>query len=142
MIRRPPRSTRTDTLFPYTTLFRSFRIGALHRTNDVAALTHAAQRVGKIGRQPPMRPAHFGRQPKTLEFSQPAHADGMVECAARLGTDENIRIDIAQHSAVDTGKTLHFHFGPEPLLNRIVGARAHSEMAQPARPTPPAAADL
>src|SRR3546814_13179902 len=28
MIRRPPRSTRTDTLFPYTTLFRS-RIGEL-----------------------------------------------------------------------------------------------------------------
>src|SRR3546814_19056383 len=31
MIRRPPRSTRTDTLFPYTTLFRShaaLRIGA------------------------------------------------------------------------------------------------------------------
>src|SRR3546814_5662984 len=27
MIRRPPRSTRTDTLFPYTTLFRS---GLLH----------------------------------------------------------------------------------------------------------------
>src|SRR3546814_7917150 len=27
MIRRPPRSTRTDTLFPYTTLFRSSRRG-------------------------------------------------------------------------------------------------------------------
>src|SRR3546814_518896 len=27
MIRRPPRSTRTDTLIPYTTLFRSIRIG-------------------------------------------------------------------------------------------------------------------
>src|SRR3546814_17627147 len=27
MIRRPPRSTRTDTLFPYTTLFRSGRSG-------------------------------------------------------------------------------------------------------------------
>src|SRR3546814_1074626 len=26
MIRRPPRSTRTDTLFPYTTLFRSYRL--------------------------------------------------------------------------------------------------------------------
>src|SRR3546814_5472653 len=25
MIRRPPRSTRTDTLFPYTTLFRSYQ---------------------------------------------------------------------------------------------------------------------
>src|SRR3546814_10051127 len=33
MIRRPPRSTRTDTLFPYTTLFRSIRrisYAALH----------------------------------------------------------------------------------------------------------------
>src|SRR3546814_15874004 len=28
MIRRPPRSTRTDTLFPYTTLFRSIRSAA------------------------------------------------------------------------------------------------------------------
>src|SRR3546814_14357447 len=27
MIRRPPRSTRTDTLFPYTTLFRSVELG-------------------------------------------------------------------------------------------------------------------
>src|SRR3546814_3301103 len=30
MIRRPPRSTRTDTLFPYTTLFRS-RVGSVHQ---------------------------------------------------------------------------------------------------------------
>src|SRR3546814_9929249 len=32
MIRRPPRSTRTDTLFPYTTLFRSHhpRISGIH----------------------------------------------------------------------------------------------------------------
>src|SRR3546814_12659931 len=30
MIRRPPRSTRTDTLFPYTTLFRSDRGGRLY----------------------------------------------------------------------------------------------------------------
>src|SRR3546814_15165854 len=29
MIRRPPRSTRTDTLFPYTTLFRSLAVAAL-----------------------------------------------------------------------------------------------------------------
>src|SRR3546814_5488547 len=31
MIRRPPRSTRTDTLFPYTTLFRSTRKGRKNR---------------------------------------------------------------------------------------------------------------
>src|SRR3546814_16735072 len=38
MIRRPPRSTRTDTLFPYTTLFRSL----YHRENihDEAPLAH------------------------------------------------------------------------------------------------------
>src|SRR3546814_13682275 len=30
MIRRPPRSTRTDTLFPYTTLFRSGPVTFLH----------------------------------------------------------------------------------------------------------------
>src|SRR3546814_6119003 len=35
MIRRPPRSTRTDTLFPYTTLFRSRpgRVKMLHQHN-------------------------------------------------------------------------------------------------------------
>src|SRR3546814_7443208 len=31
MIRRPPRSTRTDTLFPYTTLFRSARLPPARR---------------------------------------------------------------------------------------------------------------
>src|SRR3546814_3622591 len=42
MIRRPPRSTRTDTLFPYTTLFRSewqFGVGALGRLFHEVALT-------------------------------------------------------------------------------------------------------
>src|SRR3546814_5991030 len=33
MIRRPPRSTRTDTLFPYTTLFRSPRLASVPRRN-------------------------------------------------------------------------------------------------------------
>src|SRR3546814_6613468 len=34
MIRRPPRSTRTDTLFPYPTLFRSHDIGELLRVQQ------------------------------------------------------------------------------------------------------------
>src|SRR3546814_14988096 len=42
MIRRPPRSTRTDTLFPYTTLFRSgfcfpFNFRRAQRRSDCAA---------------------------------------------------------------------------------------------------------
>src|SRR3546814_1873432 len=41
MIRRPPRSTRTDTLFPYTTLFRSQLKRAL---TDIAALPPGEER--------------------------------------------------------------------------------------------------
>src|SRR3546814_10383393 len=37
MIRRPPRSTRTDTLFPYTTLFRSDRLRALEECRSLLA---------------------------------------------------------------------------------------------------------
>src|SRR3546814_9811773 len=37
MIRRPPRSTRTDTLFPYTTLFRSLPILVAHLVPDGVA---------------------------------------------------------------------------------------------------------
>src|SRR3546814_14895292 len=43
MIRRPPRSTRTDTLFPYTTLFRSFD---LNRPTIVALLYLASFLTG------------------------------------------------------------------------------------------------
>src|SRR3546814_1060717 len=52
MIRRPPRSTRTDTLFPYTTLFRSPRhavYGGLHR-GAVPGRAEAQQRVRNGGR--------------------------------------------------------------------------------------------
>src|SRR3546814_4784735 len=33
MVRRPPRSTRTDTLFPYTTLFRSRNLGDIRKSD-------------------------------------------------------------------------------------------------------------
>src|SRR3546814_17593629 len=42
MIRRPPRSTRTDTLFPYTTLFRSQVVG----TTVSIALRHTLTAIG------------------------------------------------------------------------------------------------
>src|SRR3546814_7380813 len=41
MIRRPPRSTRTDTLFPYTTLFRSYSLLNRDAEKDlIPALAH------------------------------------------------------------------------------------------------------
>src|SRR3546814_2123437 len=44
MIRRPPRSTRTDTLFPYTTLFRSDRVEREQRIAGEVHLRHQARR--------------------------------------------------------------------------------------------------
>src|SRR3546814_12891416 len=46
MIRRPPRSTRTDTLFPYTTLFRS-RFGA-RRVSQSAVFAFMATSILQI----------------------------------------------------------------------------------------------
>src|SRR3546814_6950637 len=46
MIRRPPRSTRTDTLFPYTTLFRSRSYLALNATGRHRFLSLLAEEFG------------------------------------------------------------------------------------------------
>src|SRR3546814_17441274 len=45
MIRRPPRSTRTDTLFPYTTLFRSLALSRRPRAQQ-ERLRHVSVVVG------------------------------------------------------------------------------------------------
>src|SRR3546814_1068074 len=50
MIRRPPRSTRTDTLFPYTTLFRSpTQAATCAATSLAASLSARPTRAGSIG---------------------------------------------------------------------------------------------
>src|SRR3546814_1577783 len=51
MIRRPPRSTRTDTLFPYTTRFRSLLDphAALHRLVHRPAVEAVAALAGMLG---------------------------------------------------------------------------------------------
>src|SRR3546814_16689982 len=69
MIRRPPRSTRTDTLFPYTTLFRSRMAVAQPRAGQAAAdaaalLADGAAEAGaaadpRVCLAPPCRQRHF-----------------------------------------------------------------------------------
>src|SRR3546814_6520591 len=64
MIRRPPRSTRTDTLFPYTTLFRSAQddVG-VGPTGADAALVLRHQRLGQpvLLQRRPQRIGPFAR---------------------------------------------------------------------------------
>src|SRR3546814_7737404 len=50
MIRRPPRSTRTDTLFPYTTLFRSPSRGRKGRNSRLQPLRMPGDMLGHEGR--------------------------------------------------------------------------------------------
>src|SRR3546814_11815977 len=51
MIRRQPRSTRTDTLFPYTTLFRSMRfdVGSFDEAEDQRGLAHFLEHMAFNG---------------------------------------------------------------------------------------------
>src|SRR3546814_8360386 len=53
MIRRPPRSTRTDTLFPYTTLFRSDAVPYLAALSALAGLALAFYFFGKVKQADP-----------------------------------------------------------------------------------------
>src|SRR3546814_16324980 len=49
MIRRPPRSTRTDTLFPYTTLFRSLLDGVAPPSAVALRVDSPSSRAWRIG---------------------------------------------------------------------------------------------
>src|SRR3546814_5577894 len=56
MVRRPPRSTRTDTLFPYTTLFRSAVRSGRPRADGGGGLRRRALRHQPGGRAARTRP--------------------------------------------------------------------------------------
>src|SRR3546814_15796080 len=64
MIRRPPRSTRTDTLFPYTTLFRSVVSSVVAVTPRAAPLAPASLAVLEK-----VTAAAFGQRRKMLRQS-------------------------------------------------------------------------
>src|SRR3546814_8938487 len=65
MIRRPPRSTRTDTLFPYTTLFRSageFAVLEVERDRVVAREFHRARAALRVGAAVVFLPRDIGER--------------------------------------------------------------------------------
>src|SRR3546814_5960024 len=62
MIRAPPRSTRTDTLFPYTTLFRSRGLAHGLVVPEVAALDPVDPAAGAAHHQHPAHAADLGKR--------------------------------------------------------------------------------
>src|SRR3546814_5319417 len=81
MIRRPPRSTRTDPLFPYTTLFRSHAPARRRRARPHrdARMDANRRRAAGSARGLPAR----GRQRPRLLHRQPGRPFGVVAAAAR-----------------------------------------------------------
>src|SRR3546814_5273626 len=61
MIRRPPKSTRTDTLFPYTTLFRSSRSATLGQTVAADAELFRIANLSRVAVTVALSPADAGR---------------------------------------------------------------------------------
>src|SRR3546814_12117079 len=66
MIRRPPRSTRTDTLFPYTTLFRSGRVIASGTPDEIRG-------------NPAVREAYLGQAAPTGATETEAETEEVVQ---------------------------------------------------------------
>src|SRR3546814_19996534 len=120
MIRRPPRSTRTDTLFPYTTLFRSDarpdrqrdrrRRAAFHLLLDRRDLWHARCR-GRRGGYPPAADQPLWH----------VEADDRIYAARRGGG--------ASHELLRAALFQRRGRGPP---------RAHRPVPHPRTPTPPA----
>src|SRR3546814_16597902 len=95
MIRRPPRSTRTDTLFPYTTLFRSAAL-------EKPALRNCQVRYGDM-HQLPLPPESFDAVTFRLVLHYAYYPAGAIAEAARVLRPGGrlVVIDFATH-AVDT----------------------------------------
>src|SRR3546814_4130464 len=104
MIRRPPRSTRTDTLFPYTTLFRS----VLATNTSSISITRLAQSVSD--------PARF----IGMHFFNPVPTMPLLELIRGVATND-ATVERAKAFGKITGKTaIVAADSPGFVVNRIL----------------------
>src|SRR3546814_11641008 len=109
MIRRPPRSTRTYTLFPYTTLFRSIRLLGRHIVGaDIrTAIRHpaAAEWLARINSDAPLETINL------VDFPRPGQRWTM---RAATPSDGQRIVILSDHSAYDAADRMRSDF----LANR------------------------
>src|SRR3546814_17487108 len=117
MIRRPPRSTRTDTLFPYTTLFRS---------SDNVGFQDFAQRILVDHRRDARRAD--GRERHTIgsdlvasnRFRNRAHEPGRAGLGARVGSQMRFAdAPSIRYAGDDAPPALLRHRGP-PRVTAVI----------------------
>src|SRR3546814_4930373 len=101
MIRRPPRSTRTDTLFPYTTLFRSdvshgaLRLTAIAARQHENALEQLMERYPVYFEKASVGPLHRGDD-RQLQLRWQDQNDGSQRLTMAVAGDEGNRLQLLQ----------------------------------------------
>src|SRR3546814_17261808 len=105
MIRRQPRSTRTDTLFPYTTLFRSDRpVVEPHGVGeDDAPLGHDIQNDGLVHMP---RPARLAR--RRVLAAADAEVEAMLHVLPAIGLSSEER-----RGGKECGSTFRSRWSPD-----------------------------
>src|SRR3546814_6663575 len=95
MIRRPPRSTRTDTLFPYTTLFRSTARQVARRCAEVRSECHSA---GATPKRRSKRSSHRSEE-HTSELQSLMRISYAVFCLKKKKNHNNMILRIDKDTA-------------------------------------------
>src|SRR3546814_2235014 len=122
MIRRPPRSTRTDTLFPYTPLFRSPGFGEPQPEGAPEAFSKTTQEIADMGdffRHSERRPAQVDKNlPEEERLHEVFQAFVRNYYRVLLGVDENL------------GRVLDF-LDKEGLADTTIRSEEHTSELQP-----------
>src|SRR3546814_4601211 len=108
MIRRPPRSTRTDTLFPYTTLFRSREEAARPRrlSQDIPRRRIRAQPVALPGRR---LVSGFLLDTDVVSMLSPARSDvsgGFLDWLERMDGEGRVFLSVVTVHEIEKGIAL------------------------------------
>src|SRR3546814_2212079 len=127
IIRRPPRSTRTDTLFPYTTLFRSnFSFGGVNGSRIKSGMTN----VGIGSKTPQNRRSHPPRRPRADEVFEGGEQH-LAGVAAEHFSGQPVELDaVASRDGADDRAEQRFA-EPDARAAHIVHAHESPPVTQP-----------
>src|SRR3546814_10858160 len=107
MIRRPPRSTRTDTLFPYTTLFRSQQTGRVQRPVGRQGFIGRALRCRVLPHALPRHRQGNRSEEHTSELQSLMRISYAVFCLKKKNTHNTTKDSLHEQTSQHTHHTSH-----------------------------------
>src|SRR3546814_14272431 len=130
MLRRPPRSTRTDTLFPYTTLFRSSGIGGIFGGGDFDPPQLGGCRSGRSQ----IAPIEGQSDDRSCQHRQPAQEIGEQEDENRNApVDHVLPLGVATQDGGEVDATLEDELVVCSLPFRKPVKRGHQKRSEERR---------